>query len=220
MTISCVVGTYGSHTWRTMALRRAIPSTVSQGFIEVIDSHLSNGTLAQARNVGASAAIGEWLLFLDGDDELAPGFGKAMYGAVRDETARPALFTPAVRYGEAAPKIWPRMDFRLGNWCVIGTLIERDLFNRLGGFREYGMYEDWALWAMASEAGAQVFEVPKAIYLAHQGRRSRNRTPTAREKVYWHQRVGRDIWPANFDDLTPEEDEARMLSGTRLRMTV
>ena len=218
MTISCVVGTFGSHSWKNMAEKRAIPSTASQGFLEVL--HVHDETLAIARNRGALHAKGKWLLFLDADDELAPGFVDRMIESMNHQRQRPALFTPAVCYAHGnvrpKPKIWPRMDFKVGNWCVIGTLIERSLFQKLGGFREYLLYEDYALWAMAAEAGAEVFEVPEAVYIAHHARLSRNRS-RPQERVYWHQRIGRDIWPDHFAELTPEEDERHILSTPHLR---
>lgn len=223
MTISCIVATFGRQIWANKAAARAIPSTKGQGFHEVLTSHLPDGTLAEARNSGAVQATSEWLLFLDADDELALGFGDAMREASWLEPSRPALFTPAVKYvsgqkNEVAPKIWPRIDFKSGNWCVIGTLIERALFQKLGGFREYGMYEDWALWAMAAEAGAEVYEVPSAVYIAHHETRSRNRTPPRHEKVLWHQVIGHDIWPDHYDEVTQEEMKEMRLRTSGLRV--
>lgn len=222
-TISCVIATYGSRTWANMAKNRAIPSAKREGFHEVLPVHLEQGTLAETRNSGGATAVGEWLLFLDADDELAPGFGDAMREAILGEEVRPALFTPAVDYLEtrkgrkATPKTWPRIDFKVGNWCVIGTLIERDFFLKLGGFREYGLYEDYALFAMADEAGAEFFEVPDAVYVAHPRAASRNRAPSRNERIYWHQTIGHDIWPDHFTDVTPEEHANRALSRPYLR---
>lgn len=222
-TISVVIASFGGPEWMELARGRAFSSTLEQRggcFHEVIVKHEPDMTLAQVRNAGAKEATGQWLLFLDADDELDPHFAAHMKVALEREPTRPALFTPAVCYARRnvrpQAKIWPRMDFKVGNWCVIGTLIERDLFHKLGGFREYLLYEDYALWAMAGELGVQVFEVPKAIYVAHYSRLSRNRS-RPQERLYWHQRIGRDIWPDHFEDLTPEEDGARVLQTSHLR---
>ena len=40
--------------------------------------HQQNGGLANARNTGLAAAKGEWVLFLDSDDAMAPGLLETM----------------------------------------------------------------------------------------------------------------------------------------------
>ena len=42
--------------------------------------HRENGGLAAARNTGLKAATGDWLLFLDSDDAMAPGLLAQMCG--------------------------------------------------------------------------------------------------------------------------------------------
>lgn len=41
--------------------------------------HKKNGGLSSARNSGCKAAIGEWIMFVDGDDWIEPDMCKAMY---------------------------------------------------------------------------------------------------------------------------------------------
>ena len=48
--------------------------------------HRENGGLAAARNTGLKAATGDWLLFLDSDDAMAPGLLEQLRGAL---TAHP-----------------------------------------------------------------------------------------------------------------------------------
>lgn len=204
MTISCVIASYGAHRWRQLALDRALPSTDGQGFHEVVVRHDDSATLAQTRNAAAHAATGEWLLFLDADDELASGFGQAMSEAIKAEPANGLLlFTPAVCYtqGRRRPpaRVWPRIDLRDGNYLVIGTLISRDLFETVGGFHEWKLYEDWCLWQRASRQGAEVVEVPDAVYVAHVDPRSRNRQPGRREREEIHHLIRRANYPELYE---------------------
>lgn len=204
--ISCVIGAHGAERWHTLARERAWPSTEGQGFHETILVYERDMTLAEVRNAGAAAAAGDWLLFLDADDELHRDFGREMRDSIdRIGGDGPLLFTPAVSYqhGRHAPppRIWPRVPIEDGNWLVIGTLIPRRLFEEIGGFREWPLYEDWCLWQRAIRAGAEVVEVPTAVYLAKADPRSRNRAPARRVKVDTHHAIRR----ANYPELYEEE---------------
>lgn len=222
-TISVIISSHGGKEWEDLAMARAYPSVADQGFHQVIVNHEVGHTLAEVRNFNASRANGDYLCFLDADDELAPGFLEAMNVAL-EATKKPSLFTPAVIYARNSvrpkPKLWPRMDFKVGNWCVIGTLIPRRMFNQIGGFREYKLYEDYALWAMAeAKFGVEVIEVPDAVYVAHYARKSRNRSLGQCQRFFWHQQIGYDVWPESFEKPTAEEVASECLSGSYLRFT-
>lgn len=222
--ISCVIATHGGPEWAELAQQRALPSTVDQGFVDVVLVHEPDGTVATARNEGARIAKGRWLCFLDADDELAPGFVTAVVAAMGDDPDvgfDPRIYTPSVQYVRGKrrqdPKIWPRVELQNNNWLVIGTIVDRSMFLSVGGFREYGWSEDWALWSMCDRAGATVIEVPEAVYIAHTSPASRNRSPSRQTRLYWHQRIGHDIWPEHYDALTDEEDRRRTLRSKGIR---
>lgn len=194
VSISILICTYGEDVWRKLALRRAIPSTNRQGADEVKNLHLVKGphgqepTLAQVRNMAAKLATGSHLCFLDADDELAPGYIRAM----REEAAQSAqaLLYPAVQYVTAEEEQEPVM---LGagrplidlNRAVIGSLVPRQLFHDVGGFGEEPIYEDWSLWLRCSQY-VPLIGVPDAIYRAHARLKSRNAGPLAAE---WYRRI-------------------------------
>lgn len=180
-TVSVIIPTYGGIEWLHLARDRAHPSVLRQdASCEVVLHHDQDGTRATSLNDGAARTTGEWLLFLDADDEFAPGYVGAMRRALeRNSPDRSVLFTPAVqqiRKGRPGrPFFFPECEFTTGNWLVIGTMISRELFMEIGGFHEHphGL-EDWNLWARAVRAGASVVKVKDAVYRAHMNPKSKH----------------------------------------------
>ena len=191
-TISVIVATYGASEWEVMAEERALASLGNLYPDQTIQIHETNGTRATSLNNGAAEADGDWLLFLDADDEFAPGYVGAMRRALerhRDDGTRNVLFTPAVqqiRKGRPGPPFFfPEVDLSGGNWLVIGTMISRTLFNEIGGFREHphGL-EDWNLWNRAVRAGATIVRVKDAVYRAFVNPQSEHHKFQRRRREY------------------------------------
>lgn len=198
--ISVIVATYGADEWIPLA-RRAADSARDQAD-EVIVEHQPEGTLASARNTGAMRARGDYLIFLDGDDELEDGYVEAMRAAIVES---PALYAPRVSYvvkgRQQPPKYWPEVSLKDGNWLVIGTMLPRHEFLQSGGFREWSAYEDFELFARFwRDHDATIVKVPEAVYRAHWRQGSRNKSMTRREAVELHYEIGRSLFPEHYDD--------------------
>lgn len=204
MRVSAVVATYGSPEWEA-AGRAAL--TAVQGdpcWHDTVGVHMPGGTLAQARNLGAERATGDWLCFVDADDGVAAGYLGSMEVAYTrwltmfpgdgPEPPRP-LLVPAVAWQNerggvftlAGIPAWDRPLIDV-NCAVIGTLIPRALFLEVGGFRDQladgdllPALEDWELWLRAVKAGACMVPVPQAVYVARAGGSGRN----ADQSPYW-----------------------------------
>jgi glycosyltransferase involved in cell wall biosynthesis len=100
--VSVLIATYGDPQWETLARSRALPTAQTQDAFEILLRHEPDGTVTTSRNALADQARGDWLCYLDADDELAPGYLGAMRRAFEQETRRPRarrqlLLTPAQR---------------------------------------------------------------------------------------------------------------------------
>lgn len=191
MDITVCVATYGDPSWTELA-RRAIASAQPQAPV----IHVHGETLAGARNGALADVASEWVVFLDADDELEPGYIDALDSGTADVRA------PAVRYvtsGRQHVPYVPRVPghrhacdagcLEDGNWLVIGSLIRTELAQQAGGFHEWPFYEDWDLFLRLYRAGASFEAIPAAVYRAHVRPDSRNRAPSINEKNRVHQEI-------------------------------
>ena len=197
MDVTVAVATYTGPRgdMRSLAHERAIPSAEALG-VPVV--HVHSDTLHDARNGALAAVETEWVVHLDADDELEPGYLDAMAAARAD------LRVPAVRYvrngGPALPRV-PRVAghrhgctadcLAYGNWACIGTAVRAGLLRRVGGWRDFPWSEDWDAWVRCWLTGATVEAVPGAVYRAHVDPRSRNRAPAHAEKLEAHRMIAR-----------------------------
>jgi glycosyltransferase involved in cell wall biosynthesis len=198
--VSILICTFGEAKWRDLAINRALRSAQSQKeAFEVNAWHEPDGTLASSRNAAAKEASGDYLCFLDADDELAPGYIEAMIAAwwrVVDTTSavlplpEQALYVPAVQYvyrdkdgerEESEPQLLntgrPLVEI---NRAVIGSPVPRQLFLDLQGFKDLPALEDWELWLRVSRF-LPLIDVPDAVYRAFVRPGSRN----ADQSLYW-----------------------------------
>lgn len=188
-------------------MSRAYPSTLDQPAHEVLTLHQPDASIAQVRNELGAQANGEWLCFLDADDELAPGFLQTMevaWGRIGGHgKIKHPLLTPQVSYVQMngrrhAPKHHRRGNLKNDNYLVVGTLVQRELFLQVGGFEDYPHgFEDWSLWAKCEKAGATVVQVTGAIYVAYLNPESKHRVAWSDRKMQleMHHRIRRELFP-------------------------
>jgi glycosyltransferase involved in cell wall biosynthesis len=190
--LTVIIATYGDETWRQMAIDEALPTAAPEAD-EVLLIH--GDTLAQARNAGARRAKSEWIVYLDADDELEPGFhdgiekgeGDIRVPAYRqcNENRNPRLVTPQPT------------DLTTTNWVIIGAAHRRSLALKIGGFLEWPVNEDWCYWQRCWKAGAEFVVHAEAIYRIHGRLGSRNRVMRQEDWDRWH----KAILHHNFPDL-------------------
>jgi glycosyltransferase involved in cell wall biosynthesis len=193
--VTVAVATYGDQSWLELASERAVPSAAA---LNVPVVHVHGNSLHEARNTALDVVATEWVVYLDADDELEPGYFDAMAAAEAD------LRAPAVSYvrrGRPDPARMPRVSghrhdctagcLEWGNWLVIGTAAQTEMLRAVGGWRDFPWSEDWDLWVRCWQAGATIEPVPKAVYRAHVRHDSRNRAPAHAAKMEAHRMIAR-----------------------------
>ena len=151
--ISVIIGTYGDD-WlarNRQVYDRAIESVRNQTSddVELILSHET--TLQSARNLGARKALGRYLVFLDADDWLDPDFCERIVEPEDVLQPKTAYHRGGVQ-GEVE-YLEPYEDLLDGNHLIIGCPVKREVFMDVGGFDDYHVFEDWALWLKVRQAG-------------------------------------------------------------------
>lgn len=179
-TFSVAVGTYGDGCWAELA-QKAVASAWEQTVKPLDVVHVHGQSLDKARNSAVHTAMGEWIINLDADDELDPGYIEAMTARVNELPDGDFLLQPATLgiYADGREDDYPvvipaKPSILEGNWMVIGTSMRRSQFLRLGGFVALPAWEDWHLMIRAVGDGAVPVTVPGAVYRVFVREGSRN----------------------------------------------
>lgn len=202
MEVTVCIGTFGDDSWVDLARDRAIPSAEALG-VPVV--HVHADTLAEARNQAVERASTEWVVHLDADDELERGYVDGLARGTADVRApmvRCVRDGRMVRRGLFMPRVWRhRHDctadcLTAGSWVVVGAAVRRDMVIAVGGWEEWPIYEDWALWLRCLAAGATFEASRDAVYRQHLRVDSRNHSGEAWERRdWWHHEILRTILP-------------------------
>jgi Glycosyl transferase family group 2 len=193
--ITVVVATFGDDSWREIA-GRAIVSAKDQAPV----IHIHGDTLADARNKCVDAVETEYMIHLDADDTLLPGYVNAMLlgsADVRVPKVRSMHnnhrepYNPCVSGHQhlCGPDCLPE-----GNYIVVGAAVRTELVRAVGGWWPEPIYEDWSLWLRCYRHGATFEHIPEAIYGWHRMPSSRNHTGPAYDyRNQWHHRIRSSI---------------------------
>ncbi len=189
--VGVVIGTFGDGWFqRGLAAWESVQAqTVS---VPAIRSHGTD--LQAARNVGAKDLIEsrpgiEFLIFLDADDTLDPHYVEEMLKGTGDLRQPSTLGVYPDGHTDDEPcLIEPNPEDRGGllyrNHLVVGSMVRADLFFKVGMFADLPVLEDWDLWIRCAQAGAEITQVPKAIYRVGVNEGSRNSEANLHGRIY------------------------------------
>jgi glycosyltransferase involved in cell wall biosynthesis len=144
----------------------------------------ANQGVSIARNTGLSAARGEFVIFLDGDDLLHPRALERLSTALVQQPEAVAAYGTFIKIrenGDRQPGQKPLERQRYPSGDILAQVIEQNIFANgghvllrrdvalaIGGFdRRLSLSEDWEFLCRVASCGAVVFigQVPEVMYL-------------------------------------------------------
>ena len=158
----------GSTRTETVDLLRAL---ADDRRVKVIRSSV-NGGIVQASNAALAIATGEFVGFLDHDDELAPEALADVAARLQDDSSIDVIYTDEDKIDEtgapSSPHFKPDWSPELLRSCMYVshfTVMRRTLVRDLDGLRAgTDGAQDYDLALRAAAAGARIAHMPKVLY--------------------------------------------------------
>jgi O-antigen biosynthesis protein len=131
-----------------------------------------NSGISRATNAAIECASGEYLVFLDHDDELTPDALATVSETITLGGAADVLYSDEVKIGSdgglydwVAKPEWSPERLRGHNYCNHLTVVRRDLVERVGGLRsEFDGAQDHDLLLRLSEVTDRFVHIPRVLY--------------------------------------------------------
>lgn len=202
--VTVVIPTCGSDEWRLMG--EAALNNVRRIGVRAKHIHLPNGTVSEARNAGLDSVTTEYVVFLDADDDLRGDYFIGI-NLTADVTATAIQYDALI--GPQVPRVWLHENQGYkphpgpctgdclvdGNYIHIGAFIRVAAAKAAGGFREYPVYEDWALYLAMQQNGATFDTHYASVYLANTRHNAnhRNKAIPLHERNLIHESIVKDL---------------------------
>ncbi len=151
--------------------------------------HTGNEGLAAARNFGIEIAQGDYILPLDADDRIAPGFLELAIDILDRDSEVGAVHGKVDFFGETTGE-WLLPDYSpthilIENMIVASAVFRRTDWQLVGGYSRdmrYG-WEDWDFWLSFVELGRKVIKLPQVVFYYRIRRDSMTRTLSMTRKI-------------------------------------
>lgn len=155
--------------------------------------NIDNKGLANARNVGAEAAKGEFLAFIDADDKVDKTFYKKAIDILHQYSNVSYVYS-WVQYFEGSTAVWPTFNIHIpyllcANMLAAYSVIRKNDFLNFGKNRiemEYGM-EDYDGWVSLAEHGCLGVSIPERLNLYRVRKDSMSRQFNKKMRIYLYQ---------------------------------
>lgn len=143
-----------------------------------------NQGVAKARHEGFRFSTSKLILFIDGDDKLFPDYIERMVpNLLEADITYPNWFLANGVENELVD-VPETLDLRKKNSVLISSMMKREVYEKLGGFRDYPIYEDWDFWLRAEKQGFKFKKANTSLWY-RQTPDSRNRkSKEFRESIF------------------------------------
>ena len=152
----------------TVDVARRLIAGQPSGRIRLLHQANSGGNPAHPRNTGIAATRGEFVLCLDADDRLAPGFLERCVGALETDPAAGFAYGDQHDFGgRVMVHRTPPYDFSrlvVANFLSISSVFRREVWELVGGYDADVVYEDWDFWIACGAAGRHGIKVDGAVF--------------------------------------------------------
>jgi glycosyltransferase involved in cell wall biosynthesis len=155
--------------------------------------NIENKGLANARNVGAEAAKGEFVAFIDADDKIDKTFYRRAIDILHQYNNVSYVYS-WVQYFEGSEAVWPTFNVHIpyllcANMLAAYSVIRKNDFLNFGKNRimmEYGM-EDYDGWVSLAEHGCLGVSIPEKLNLYRVRKDSMSRQFNKKMRIYLYQ---------------------------------
>ena len=171
--------------------------------------NIKNKGLANARNVGAEAAKGEFVAFIDADDKIDKTFYPKAIDILHQYSNVSYVYS-WVQYFEGSKAVWPTFNIHIpyllcANMLAAYSVIRKNDFLNFGKNRikmEYGM-EDYDGWVSLAEHGCLGVSIPEKLNLYRVRKDSMSRQFNKKMRIYLYQ-ISRDGHEKIFEKYSKE----------------
>lgn len=155
--------------------------------------NIENKGLANARNVGAKEAKGEFIAFIDADDKIDKNFYSKSIDILHQYSNVSYVYS-WVKHFEGSTTVWPTFNVHIpyllcANMLAAFVVIRKNDFLNFGQNRikmEYGM-EDYDGWVSLAENGCLGVSIPEKMNLYRIRKNSMSRKFNKKMRIYLYE---------------------------------